>query len=55
MRKEEALAKHESKMQRKGHGKGKGKAATVEGNGEGVVNGDQAEAGPSKPVSHKFR
>jgi tRNA (guanine26-N2/guanine27-N2)-dimethyltransferase len=53
MRKEEALAKHEVKMQRKGKAKGKGKAA-VEVTGEAAesaINGDQSEAGPSKPVS----
>lgn len=53
MRKEEALAKHEFKMQRKGKAKGKGKAA-VEATGEATesaTNGDQSEAGPSKPVS----
>jgi hypothetical protein len=55
MRKEEALAKHEFKMQRKSNGKGKGKVATVEENGEAGANGDQAEAGPSKPVSHQNR
>lgn len=60
MRKEEALAKHEFRMRRKGKtggkgkGKGKGKEAEgeVEGNGAAEeANGDQAEAGPSKPVS----
>jgi hypothetical protein len=60
MRKEEALAKHEFRMRRKGKtggkgkGKGKGKEAEgeVEGNGAAEeANVEQAEAGPSKPVS----
>jgi tRNA (guanine26-N2/guanine27-N2)-dimethyltransferase len=56
MRKEEAAAKHESKMQKKGNGKGKGKGkgktedAGVEEAGEAAGN-EQPEAGPSKPVS----